>query len=238
MKQLNYWMICTKMMKEILMNNAIILLSGGLDSVVSLAIERQNYDNIFALTFNYGQMSFLNEKIASEKIANYYNIEHKIIDLLWLSEFYSDNIPELTVNDLDNSAITHNSAKAVWIPNRNALFVNIAACYADSLNYNCIIIGANKEEAQTFKDNSADFINSINLSLKNSCNNNVVVQAPLINKTKNEIIETGIHLNVPFELISSCYNSGEKHCGKCESCLRLKRALEYNKREDIIKKLF
>ena len=62
--------------------------------------------------------------------------------------------------------------------------------------------------------------------------------APLINMTKEEIVNIALKKTVPLELIHSCYISEDKHCGFCESCQRLKRALELNKRTDIIKKIF
>lgn len=228
------------------MNNAIILLSGGLDSVVSLAIEKEKYNKILALTFSYGQKSFLSEKKASENISAYYNIKHEIISLDWLAKISTSSlnlnnnksIPQLNSEDLDNQKIVENTAESVWVPNRNSLFVNIAACYAEALDYNTIILGANKEEGETFKDNSINFINAINNSLKNSVNKSIKLNAPLINMTKEDIVKKGIRLNVPFDLIYSCYNSHEKHCGICESCQRLKRALLLNKREDLIKKIF
>ena len=225
-------------------NNAIILLSGGIDSVVSLAKVKDEYNKILALTFNYKQKSFYKEKKASEDICKYYNIAHKIINIEWLGDISTsslntdDSIPTLNISDLENTNITNESAKSVWVPNRNGLFINTAASYAEALNYNTIIIGANKEEAQTFKDNSIDFINAINLSLKNSCQKEIIVKAPLINKTKNEIISEGIKLQIPFNLINSCYSSWNKHCGNCESCIRLKRALKENNRDDIINIIF
>ena len=217
---------------------AIILLSGGLDSVVSLASVRHEYSDILALTFNYGQKPYKREFLCSEKIAKYYKIKHDVFDIKWLKNFYSINIPSNNIQDLENIEKTKENAKAVWIPNRNALFINLAACIAEAHNYSNIIIGANKEEAKTFKDNSKEFINAINLSLKNSTQNEVQVIAPLINMNKEEIVKKGLELKVPFELIYSCYNSNEKHCGKCESCLRLKRALQLNGRDDIINKIF
>lgn len=225
-------------------NNAILLLSGGLDSVVSLAFLKDTYSDILALTFNYGQKSFLAEKEASEKIAKFYNIKHEVIDLDWLSKISTstlntdNDVPNLAKSDLNSIAVTQNSAKSVWVPNRNGLFVNIAACYAESFGYDSIIIGANKEEAATFKDNSIDFINAINNSLKNSTNSTVKLVAPLVELSKIDIIKKAIELNVPFEFIHSCYISNEKHCGKCESCLRLLRALEENQALDLIKIIF
>ena len=128
--------------------------------------------------------------------------------------------------------------KSVWVPNRNALFINIAASYCDAKDIDCIIIGANKEEGQFFKDNSKEFIEECNKFLKTSTNKEIEVFAPLIDLNKNEIVEEGIKSKIPFEYIYSCYKGGEKHCGECESCLHLINALRNNNREDLIKKLF
>ncbi len=226
------------------MNKAIVLLSGGLDSVVSLAALRDEYNVALALTFNYGQKSFKEEAEASELVSLHYNIEHKIINLDWLAEITKtslvagDSIPSLPIDDLDNLEKAEKTAKAVWVPNRNGLFVNIAACYADAYGYNYIIIGANSEEAATFKDNSREFIEAANYSLGNSVNQEVSLVAPLMNLNKYEIVKKGIDLDVPFHLIKSCYGSEQKKCSGCESCNRLKRALMAHHREDLINLLF
>lgn len=225
-------------------NKSIILLSGGLDSVVSLAYLKDEYNVSFALTFDYGQKAFEKEAQAAKNICSYYGIEHKVIKLDWLSEITrtslvsEENIPELPIEDLDKIELAEDTAKAVWVPNRNGLFVNIAACFADSYGFNHIIIGANKEEAATFKDNGIEFINAVNSSFANSVNQPVNLIAPLIDFDKNKIVEIAIEKNVPFEFIRSCYRSMEKHCGVCESCNRLKRALIANNRQDLINSLF
>ena len=226
------------------MNSAIILLSGGLDSVVSLAKLKNKYSRILALTFNYGQKSFLSEKIASEKISEFYSIEHKIINLDWLSQIStsslntSEKVPNVSIDDLDVINTDINFSNSVWVPNRNGLFINIAACYADSYNYNSIIIGVNKEESAAFKDNSKEFVNAINLSLLNSTRSSVRVEAPLIDMAKEEIVKLGIDLNIPFKYIYSCYDDKLVHCKYCESCQRLIRALELNNRHDLIVEIF
>ncbi len=226
------------------MTKAIILLSGGLDSVVSLASIVSNYSDILALTFNYGQKSFVAERNSSEKISSYYNIQHKIINLDWLSDISTsslntdEKVPSLTTSDLESNDLINKSSKSVWVPNRNGLFVNIAATYAEALGYDVVVLGANKEEAQTFKDNSIDFVNTINSSFENSMNRKVRLIAPLIDCSKADIVKMGISLNVPFKLISSCYVSEHNHCGKCESCVRLMRALEENGAQDIIDIVF
>lgn len=225
-------------------NKAIILLSGGLDSVVSLASEYKNLDFKLALTFDYGQKSFEKEYKASKQIAQHYQINHECIKLDWLKDItntslVSDkNVPVVDTNNLDDKDITTNSMKSVWVPNRNGLFINIAAAYADSYGYDYIVIGANKEEAATFSDNSKKFIEDITKSLETSTNQKVKVLAPLIECNKDEIVKKAIELNVPLKYINSCYNNTQKHCGKCESCNRLKRALQNLNCDELIKELF
>ena len=117
------------------------------------------------------------------------------------------------------------SASAVWVPARNAIFVTIAAAYAESKHLDTIIIGCNSEEGTTFKDNSPEFVDSATSFLKFSTQNEVSVHAPLVHLDKKGIIERGVKNMAPLELVWSCYANSDKMCGECESCLRLKRAL-------------
>lgn len=211
------------------MTKSIILLSGGLDSLVSLGLKKDELNIDLALTFDYGQKAVQKEINASKKICEYYNIKHEVIKLDWLKNItkttlVSDkDVP--TGKELDNPS---NSAKSVWVPNRNGLFLNIAGAYADSFNYDYILIGANKEEGQTFPDNTQDFINAINEEFNYSTQAKPKVIAPLINCNKNDIVMLALNNKIPLELTMSCYDGGEKHCGICESCTRLKHALRAN----------
>jgi len=225
--------------------NSIILLSGGLDCTVSLAKAKDAYNITLALTFDYGQKSKEQEIAAASKIAEYYSIEHKVIKLEWLEHITqtslvknNSSIPELKANELDNTVITTESAKNVWVPNRNGVFLNIAASFCDSYGYTNIIFGANKEEGTTFPDNTQEFIDKINSSFKFSTLNAPEVVAPLINSTKEDIVKLGIEHNAPFKLIRSCYTNTDKHCGRCESCMRLLRALKSLNQNDVIEEIF
>lgn len=227
------------MKKATIMTKSIILLSGGLDSVISLALFKEKYNIITAITYNYGQKSVEKEINSAKKIADYYKLQHIVIDLPWLNEISTSTLNQdkeiptaKTIEDISKDS------KSLIVPNRNALFINIAACIAEAQDYKYIIIGANEEESHNFKDNSKKFIEAINLSLKNSTENEIEVLAPLINFNKKQIVEEGIKKKAPFNLIHSCYKDEQKHCGICESCLRLKRALQLNGREDIIEELF
>jgi len=226
------------------MVKSIILLSGGLDSLVSLGLAEEEYNIKLALTFDYGQKSAYMEILASEKICKHYNIEHKVIKLDWLKEITQTalvsekEIPVTDLTDLLSDDFVEKSAASVWVPNRNGAFLNIAAAFADSYDYDYIIFGANKEEGTTFPDNTQEFIDRINAAFEYSTQKKPKAFAPLINLCKNDIVESAIKHCVPLELTRSCYSKEEKHCGVCESCTRLKRALEENNCDEIIRVLF
>ena len=213
------------------MNKGIILLSGGLDSTVSMASLLNSTKFELALTFDYGQKSVKKETTAAYKLACHYGIEHKVIELKWLGEITGtslvsgDDIPKIDMRQLDNVAITKESCENVWVPNRNGLFINIAASFADSAGGAYIVIGANKEEGETFPDNTIDFINRANNLFEFSTRKHPKVCAPLINCNKNDIVKLALEKHVPLEFTRSCYNTSNKNCGKCESCTRLKQAL-------------
>lgn len=218
---------------EKIVSRGIILLSGGLDSVVSLAVGKDKYNIELALTFDYGQKSVKNEIEASFNICKFYNIEQKVIKLDWLKEITHSSL--VSEEDLPEG-LGH--AKSVWVPNRNGLFLNIAASFSDGDDYDYIIIGANKEEAETFSDNTQEFIDRINSEFEYSTQKRPKVVAPLINLNKNDIVRLALENKVPLNLIYSCYNRTDKHCGVCESCVRLKNALIANNDSFYIKELF
>lgn len=214
-------------------NKAVILLSGGLDSLVSLGVAKNELNIELALTFDYGQRTVKKEIAASKKIAQHYGIEHKVIELPWLRDITTtslvntaESLPQLDSSELDTMELIGESAKKVWVPNRNGVFLNIAASFADSMGFTHIVFGANKEEAMTFPDNSAAFVGEINHSFEYSTLVKPKVIAPLVDNTKKETVEIAVKHNVPLNLVRSCYTDSEKHCGNCESCLRLKRALQ------------
>jgi len=220
--------------------SAMIVLSGGLDSTVSLAYLKEKLDIKLAITFDYGQRAVIKEINASKQIADFYNIEHKVIELPWLKEITKTALVNANneIPEPDISKDTTEAMKAVWVPNRNGAFLNIAASFCDSLNINYIIFGANKEEASTFPDNSQEFINNINKSLEYSTLIKTKIITPLIDFDKTQIVKLGAELNTPFHLIMSCYNKDNNHCGKCESCKRLKNALEKARLNEISEKVF
>lgn len=220
-------------------NKAVILLSGGLDSLAAIGhtVNKKDYDIKLALTFDYGQKSIKKELEASTNIAKFYNIPHKTIKLDWLKEITQTSLvseKEVPTTNL----YTDSSAAEVWVPNRNALFLNIAASFCDSFNYKYILYGANKEEGQTFPDNTENFRRRISNLFKTSTLVKPKVVAPLINYNKNDIVKMAIEEDIPLNLLWSCYLDGDSHCGECESCKHLKDALNANHCDKYVDILF
>lgn len=139
-------------------NRAIILLSGGLDSVVSIAQAKSNgLDFVLALTFDYGQKSFKKELKASKEIAGFYNIKHEVIKLDWLKDITSTSlvaqcdVPDISVDALDNRQVTNESMKNVWVPNRNGLFINIAHLMQIPLGTDILLLAQIKKKPLLFQ---------------------------------------------------------------------------------------
>jgi 7-cyano-7-deazaguanine synthase len=206
---------------------AITVLSGGLDSTVATSFYKDEYD-IYALTFNYGQKSLKNELLASKEICGFLGIEQSVIDLLWLSNLgtsalTSENeLPIISIDELDDKKVCEDSADKVWVPGRNVVFTAIALSFAEAKDAEAIIVGWDKEEANTFPDNSKEFLESFNKTIAIGSKKSIRIEAPLIDLNKDEIVKLGSEINAPFELSYSCYDNNEKHCGICESCLRRK----------------
>lgn len=224
-------------------DNAVVILSGGLDSVVSMVVAMDHYEIKTAIFFNYGQKSFEKEKQAVENICQFYKIPFKIINLDWLKDITStalvnkeEALPEYTIDKLDSDfSILDSSARSVWVPNRNGVMLNIAAAIAESKDCSAVIFGANKEEAATFPDNTKDFTDALTNAFAFSTLNKVKIVVPLSDKDKTEIVSMALSYKVPLRYLWSCYLAQNKHCGKCESCSRLKRALLSNNQNELWK---
>ncbi len=207
----------------------ISVLSGGLDCTVATSIYAKDYD-LTAITFNYGQQSLEQEIEHAKLICEKLNMKHVIIDLPWLNKISNssltndEDIPEIDESDLDDYNIAIESAKSVWVPARNTVFCSIALAYAESINAEIIIVGWDYEESITFPDNSKEYLNAFNETIKYGSFEDIEIKAPLIDMDKTEIVQKGEEVNAPMNLSYSCYNGKKEHCGRCESCKRRKRA--------------
>jgi 7-cyano-7-deazaguanine synthase len=115
----------------------------------------------------------------------------------------------------------------VWVPNRNGVLINTAAAFAERLGAERVVVGFNREEAATFPDNSADYLERASRALELSTATQARVFCYTIDWDKSTIVRRLREeiADFPFDLLWSCYEGGTVRCGVCESCRRLERAL-------------
>jgi 7-cyano-7-deazaguanine synthase len=206
---------------------SIALVSGGLDSVVSLARAVVERDVRLVMFFDYGQRARTSERVSAMSAANYYGLPFADVDLRWLESLAP---PGMRVSNVPDRR--HEDPRAlrtlaeVWIPNRNGVFLNVAAAYAESYGCETVVTGFNREEAEEFPDNSREYVARVNEALAMSTRNGVRVESFTLDLDKPAIMRMGLEARAPLSIVWSCYRSGERMCGRCASCIRLRAALE------------
>lgn len=214
------------------MADAIVLLSGGLDSVVSAALARTQHRLALALTVDYGQRAYAREIAAAERFCRRWDVPHQVVALPWLANITTTALvntntpmPQYAIADLSNQEHQTHSAAAVWVPNRNGLFLNIAAAYAETHRAQWIVTGFNAEEAATFPDNTPTFVERANAYLEYATLVHPRVVSFTQAMTKREIVACARTLDLPLDWCWPCYEGGTELCGTCESCVRFQRAM-------------
>ena len=213
------------------MKKAISVFSGGLDCTVATSVYDKDYE-IHAITFDYGQKAVTQEIKASQRICEKMGWTHEVIDLPWLSNISnsslntSEDIPEVSIDDLDNLDKSSETASNVWVPARNTVFTSIALSYAESIGAEIIIVGWNNEEGATFPDNSKEFLEEFNRLIEVGSPEKIRIEAPCIDLNKEELVELGVKVGAPMKLSYSCYKGEDEPCGVCESCVRRNRAFK------------
>jgi len=219
-----------------LRSKAIILLSGGLDSTFNFYRGQAELDIVVALTMDYGQRALPREVHAAAKIAAQFRVPHQVIPFPFLQNLGGSSlvdrdlsVPQGSAVDIQSQKVSESTAQSVWVPNRNGLFLNAAACFADRWDAEWVIAGFNAEEAATFPDNSEAFLKALDHAFAFSTRNQVKVKCYSLPMNKTEIVAECLKLKFDFSAIWPCYFAGEKWCGSCESCLRTQRALKFHK---------
>lgn len=204
---------------------AIVLLSGGLDSITTLALARKEGYRCFALSFDYGQRHNAELK-AARKIAETYQVEDYKIIKLGLDTIGGS---ALTDEDIAVPTIPQQGIPVTYVPARNTIFLSFALGWAEVLNSRDIFIGVNAVDYSGYPDCRPEFIEAFrklaDLATKAGVEGaHFKIHTPLISLSKAEIIKTGISLGVDYKNTVSCYAADEqgRACGECDAC-RLRR---------------
>ncbi len=215
--------------------DAVVLLSAGLDSTVAMAMALEQAPVVLALTIDYGQRAAVREVERGRELAARCGVPHQVVGLdlfrrlphagALLDRQASLPQPDRATLDRGGRAVDE-SADRVWVPNRNGVFVEVAAAFAESSRAGRVIVGFNREEAATFPDNSIDYLAALNRAFAFSTRGKVRVESPTAALDKREIMAAALSRRLPVERMWPCYEGGAAPCGVCESCQRFRRAAE------------
>ncbi|NOS83752.1 MAG: 7-cyano-7-deazaguanine synthase QueC [Ignavibacteria bacterium] len=206
------------------MDSAIVLVSGGMDSLVTAAIASQEYQLSF-LHLNYGQRTENRELKAFNDIADYYNVsERLIVNIDYLARIGGSSLTDKSI-EVSKADISSTEIPTSYVPFRNANILSIAVSWAEVIGAKKVFIGAVEEDSSGYPDCREVFYDAYNrvISLGTKPDTDIMIETPIIHMKKHEIIKWGALLNAQFKLSWSCYQNEDKACGECDSCaLRLK----------------
>lgn len=220
---------------------AIVLLSGGIDSTTCLAIAVNQYgaENVSTLNMFYGQRH-KKEVESAVAVAKHYGVSYNELDLSSIFEKSDCSLLAHSGKEIKKGEYADQIKEAggkpveTYVPFRNGLFLSAAASYALSIDASVILYGAHADDAagSAYPDCSPCFVEYMNKAIFEGTGAQVKIEAPFIEKTKAEVVAEGLRLNAPYELTWSCYEGGDKPCGKCGTCIDRAAAFAANNRKD------
>ncbi|MCI0657438.1 MAG: 7-cyano-7-deazaguanine synthase QueC [Acidobacteria bacterium] len=199
---------------------AVVLVSGGMDSAVVAALACRDHEAAF-LHLDYGQRTEARERTAFEALANHYGVQRRLVarvDPLRSIGGSSLTDPSLPLSDSRRGA---SQIPTTYVPFRNTHFLAAAVSWGEVLGARWVFYGAVEEDSSGYPDCRESYLEAFNRLVEEGTRpeTRLRVLAPLLHRSKSEIVREGMRLGAPFHLTWSCYGESERACGECESCL-------------------
>lgn len=201
---------------------AVVCLSGGLDSTVTLAIAARRYE-LCALHMSYGQRTAERERRAFDAICDHYGVKRRLV------------VPQPALGEMGGSALTDvaldipmqepgEGIPITYVPFRNGQILAVACAWAEILGASAVYMGAVEEDGSGYPDCRESFFSAFAAAVREGTrpDTHLNIETPLLHESKRAIVLRGLELEAPLHLSWSCYGESELACGECESCrLRL-----------------
>jgi 7-cyano-7-deazaguanine synthase len=227
------------------MSSAIVIFSGGLDSTTALYWAKKNFDEVYAITFYYGQRHSIEIEMAKITAKNAGVKEHVLFEVD-LSKFGASALTDKSIEVPETYSVEEIKERGIpvtYVPFRNGVFISIAAAYAESRNTTNLVGGWNAVDYSGYPDCRPEFLSAMEEALNRGTKPGAEgkkwkIHAPLLKLTKGEIIKLGLSLGADYSYAVSCYRGTEVPCGRCDSCvLRAKGWMEAGEEDHLIKRL-
>lgn len=220
---------------------AVVLLSGGLDSTVCMAVAHSKGYELFPISFNYNQRH-ARELESATSIAQYYNVSKHIVIETNMNAIGGSALTDTQLSVPAGNIVSH-QIPVTYVPARNLIFLSYALGYAEVTGADKIFIGVNALDYSGYPDCRPEFINLFQQVADYSTkagvqeHRKIIIETPLLQLTKKDIVLLGKSLGAPLQFTTSCYNGEQMACGECDSCLlRLKGFAEADTIDPILYK--
>lgn len=198
----------------------VVLLSGGVESATLIPYLRdQGWEVALALSYDYGQ-KHKREILAATAIAEYFDVEHRILSLPRLPS------PVLTREDQLAPDAKAGLAAYTYVYGRNAILLSYAVAYAQEIGATAVFYGASGSDYEYYPDCRPAFIFPFSDAMLSGYG--VAVGAPFVDLNKAEVVRQGLELGVPYHLCYTCYRGAEEPCLQCDACVTRLKAMEAN----------
>jgi 7-cyano-7-deazaguanine synthase len=215
--------------------SAIVLVSGGIDSAVVLAMAREHSFEVRVLHLQYGQLTGTKEEVCARSLADFYHAtDFKVIRMSWLKDIGGSSLVgdgKVPKGNISDSSTIPNT----YVPFRNGNIASLAAAWAEVVKANSIWLGVNSLDYSGYIDCRPEFWNAFNKVLAVGTLSHVQIRTPIIGLNKRQIVSKAMAMMVPVQRTWSCYVNDDIACGQCESCvLRRKAFLDAGFEDDAI----
>ncbi|MGC8119725.1 7-cyano-7-deazaguanine synthase QueC [Marinobacter sp. VGCF2001] len=209
------------------MNDTVVVIySGGMDSFTLLHLARARGLKVNALSFNYGQRHVRELQVASE-VCRAEGIPHKVIDIRAMNEVMSGSALTSDV-DVPEGHYEEDSMKTTVVPNRNMILLSLATGYAVTVGAGAVWYGAHGGDHAIYPDCRPEFVEKMDAVCRVANYQPVAIDAPFMAMDKGQILAEGLKLGLDYRHTWTCYNGGERACGRCGSCVERLEAFAAN----------
>ena len=200
-----------------------LIYSGGLDSTTLLYEYRDRI--ALAVTFDYGSKHNAREIACAVDHCKKLGIKHLVIPLGFIGQYFKSDLLQ-SGGDIPEGSYADENMKSTVVPFRNGIMLAVAAGLAESYGLDAVLLANHSGDHAIYPDCRPAFIDAFAAAVEAGTYNGVKVLSPYCNITKRDIALRGRDLGVDYRETYSCYKGGEKHCGKCGTCVERKEALE------------
>lgn len=209
--------------------DSLLILSGGMDSVTLLHLRRERI--ALAVSFDYGSRHNEREIECAAFQCKQLGIEHLVIPLAFMQKYFTSSLL-LGGDEIPDGSYADENMKSTVVPFRNGIMLSVAAGLAESRGLECVMMANHSGDHSVYPDCRPGFVKAMGEAIKEGTYAGIRLEAEFTSVTKADIAAIGKKLGIDYSRTYSCYRGGEKHCGRCATCLERREAMKKAEIED------